>query len=314
MRTLVVGAGAVGGYFGARLAERASPVVFLARGETLSALCERGIRVESEAHPSIRIFPVRAVDRAESEGPFDLVLVCVKSPDTAAAVRDLGNCLAPDAIVVSLQNGIENEEIIERVLGLPPIPRALAFIGAESIAFGAIRHRSGGTIVVGEPGDARSERLKRFVAFLESAGIDVRVPDDIAQAQWQKLAWNAAFNLVSALTGRTVGEALADPGGRRLVATVIDEVEAVARANGVRFEERYGERVLRYTERHLGMTRPSTLQDRERGRSLEHDALTGAVVRFAERSGMDAPVCRTLDTLAALASRRTPSPPPTSRT
>jgi len=276
-------------------------VVFTARGEHLRALRERGLDLQS-IEGDRRVAPIRAVESPRSEGPFALVLVCVKAQHTEAALRDLGRELAADSLVISLQNGVESEPLIERLLGLPPMLRALAYVGAEIVAPGALRHVSGGTIVVGEPDDHRSARLERLERFLSNAAIEVAVPTSIARAKWQKLAWNASFNVISALTGSTIGGTLVDPASRRLVEAVMREVEAVANAQGIEFEREHIPRVLRHAERNLGFVRTSTLQDREKGKSLEHDALTGAVVRFGARFGVPTPVCETLDALASLVS------------
>ena len=307
MKTLVVGAGAVGGYFGGRLARAGEDVTFLARGETLEALRRGGLRIDSAVHDSFRIRPVQALAPGETGGPFGLVLVCVKVPQTAAALVGLAASLAPEPVVLSLQNGVESEETVARLLGLGPIPRAVAHVGAETEAPGRIRHASGGRIVFGEPDGNRSPRLDRVAALFDRAAIRYEIRDDMARVQWQKLAWNASFNLVCAISGRNVGTVLADPQARALVETAMTEIESVAAALGIPFEEDHRARVFRYTERELGEVRPSTLQDRDRGRPLEHDALTGAVLRAAERTGVPTPVCRSLDVLAALLSRVEPA-------
>lgn len=296
-----MGTGAVGGYFGGKLARAGHDVTFAARGANLRALRERGLRVEG-ADDDFHVAPVTAVGAIAETGSFDLVLVCVKVQDTLAAVSGLQSHLARDGLVVSLQNGIENEERIESALGLPPMLRALAFVGVELTAPGVIHVVERGTIVAGEPDGGRSERLSRLEALLYGAGIEVRIPQDIRRAKWQKLAWNAAFNVVAAVSRRNVAEILARPVARRLVEAVMGEVQAVAAAQGIEFERDHIPRVLRVTERDIGPLRPSTLQDRERGKPLEHAALTGAVVRFGERFGVPTPINRTLDALAELIS------------
>ena len=303
MRTLIVGAGAVGGYFGAKLARAGRDVIFTARGAQLRALREQGLELQS-IEGNFTLSPIRAVESPRGEGPFALVLVCVKAQHTETALRDLAPELAADPLVLSLQNGVESEPIIERLLGLPPILRALAYVGAEIVAPGVLRHASGGTIVVGEPDDRRSARLERLERFLKDAAIEVTVPPSIARAKWQKLAWNASFNVISALSGATIGATLADAESRRLVEAAMCEVEAVAQVQGIQFDPDHIPRVLRHAERNLGFVRPSTLQDREKGKPLEHDALTGAVVRFGARFGVPTPVCQTLDALASLISKK----------
>jgi 2-dehydropantoate 2-reductase len=303
LKILIVGAGAVGGYFGAKLARAGHEVVFTARGENLRALIERGLAVESFEGDFV-LTKIRAVESASGEGPFSLVLVCVKAYDTARALEGLGSELEAEAAVVSLQNGVESEPSIERLLDLAPMLRAIAYVGAELVAPGVVRHVSGGTIVVGEPDDRRSERLGRLVRLLRDAAIDVVIPPSIQRAQWQKLAWNASFNLISALSGATIGGTLADPEARRLVEAAMQEVESVAAAQGIAFDPDHVRRILHHAERNLGFVRPSTLQDREKRKPLEHDALSGAVVRFGRRHGVPTPIHQTLDALARLVSTR----------
>jgi 2-dehydropantoate 2-reductase len=286
MRILIVGAGAVGGYFGAKLARAGHEVVFTARGANLEALCASGLTIDG-VEGRFTISPAHAVESPHGQGPF---------------ARGLAAELAPGADVVSLQNGVESEPMIERLLGIPPILRAIAYVGAELVAPGVVRHASGGTIVVGELDDRRSERLERVEGALRDAGIDVVVPPSIQRAKWQKLAWNASFNLISALTGATIGGTLADPESRALVEATMREVEAVANAQGIEFDPDHVRRVMRHAERNLGFVRPSTLQDREKGKPLEHDALSGAVVRLGSKHGVATPVSRTLDALARLVS------------
>jgi 2-dehydropantoate 2-reductase len=301
LKILIVGAGAVGGYFGAKLARAGHEVVFTARGKNLQALIERGLAVESFEGDFVQA-RIRAVESASGQGPFSLVLVCVKAYDTARAIETLGSELELEASVISLQNGVESEPAIERLLDLPPLIRAVAYVGAELVAPGVVRHVSGGTILIGEPDDRRSQRLERVERLLRDAAIDVVVPPSIQRAKWQKLAWNASFNLISALSGATIGGTLADPPARRLVEAAMREVESVAGAQGITFEPDHVRRMLRHAERNLGFVRPSTLQDREKGKPLEHDALSGAVVRFGQTHGVPTPIHQTLDALARLVS------------
>jgi 2-dehydropantoate 2-reductase len=301
LKILIVGAGAVGGYFGAKLARAGHEVGFTARGKNLQALIERGLAVESFEGDFVQA-RIRAVESASGQGPFSLVLVCVKAYDTARAIETLGSELELEASVISLQNGVESEPAIERLLDLPPLIRAVAYVGAELVAPGVVRHVSGGTILIGEPDDRRSQRLERVERLLRDAAIDVVVPPSIQRAKWQKLAWNASFNLISALSGATIGGTLADPPARRLVEAAMREVESVAGAQGITFEPDHVRRMLRHAERNLGFVRPSTLQDREKGKPLEHDALSGAVVRFGQRHGVPTPIHQTLDALARLVS------------
>jgi 2-dehydropantoate 2-reductase len=300
MRTLIVGAGAVGGYYGAKLARAGHDVVFTARGRNLKVIRDRGLRLESVEGPIV-VSPARALETPRGEATFELVLICVKAQHTEAALAELRGAVGASTLVLSLQNGVESEELIERSLGISPMVRGLAYVGVELVGPGTVRHSSGGTVVIGEPHDRPSSRLRRLAELLREASIEVVVPESIVRAKWQKLAWNASFNIICALTGVTIGAALADSKSRRLVETAMREVEAVAEAQGIEFDPDHIPKMLQYAER-IGFVRPSTLQDREKGKSLEHDALTGAVVRYGERFGVPTPVNQTLDGLARLVS------------
>src|SRR5213592_561534 len=283
MRILVHGAGAVGGYFGALLARGGHDVTFVARGENLAALSARGlvVRLGSE---TLHLAPVRAV------------------PDAAAA--PLRRVVAPDTIVLSLQNGIENEDVLARGLGLPPLMVALTRIGVALVAPATIDYSGRGTILFGEPDGSESPRARRVAEALAAASVPYELRRDILVAAWEKLAWNAGFNAVTTLTRRTVAEVLAEPASRDLVVAAMEEVDAVAVARGVPVRRRRTERVLEESRSGLPDFQTSMLQDLLRGRRLEHDALNGAVVRAAARAGAAVPVNRVL---AALLARLDPA-------
>src|SRR5882672_4724895 len=267
MRILIHGAGAVGGYFGALLARGGHEVTLVARGENLAALRARGITVHLPAD-TLHVAPVHAVaDPADAARP-DLVLVCVKSYDTAAAAAALRPAVGPQTIILSLQNGIENEEILARELGLPPLMVALTRIGVELAAPATVHYSGRGTIVFGEPDGRESPRARRTAEAFAAAGVPHQLRPDILVAAWEKLAWNAGFNAVTTLTRSTVAEVLALPGTRALVVDAMEEVDAVAVAAGIPVR-------------------------------LAHDALNGAVVRAAARTGVAVPVNRTLLALLA---------------
>src|SRR5262245_24714607 len=208
MRTLVMGAGAVGAYFGGKLALAGEDVVFVARGEHLGALRTHGLRIESRSG-TLQTAPLRAVDDPVAAGECDLILVGVKSYDTAAAAAALRPVVRADAIVLSLQNGIENEAVLADALGMPPLLGALTHIGAERIGPGVVRHDSGGRIVFGERDGRRSARAERVAALLTRAAIAHHLSGHITVMLWDKLAWNAAFNASTAMTRRSVGALLA---------------------------------------------------------------------------------------------------------
>ena len=298
MRVLVLGAGAVGGYFGARLAEGGHDVTLVARGENLDALRRDGLSVRL-ADRTMHLSPVHAVrEPADAPRPA-LVLVCVKSHDTPAAAAALRPVVSADTIVLSLQNGIENEEIIARELAIPPLMVACTRIGVALVAPATIEYSGRGTIVFGEVDGRESPRARQVAATLAAAGVPYELRSDILVPAWEKLAWNAGFNAVTTLTQATVAQVMAQPASRGLVVATMEEVDAVATALGVPVRRSRTEAVLADSVAGLPDFETSMLQDYRRGRRLEHDALNGAVVRAAARVGISVPVNRVLLALLA---------------
>jgi 2-dehydropantoate 2-reductase len=300
MHVLVYGTGAVGGYFGARLAGGGHDVTFVARGANLAALRSQGLRVEMSAPAeTIHVQPVRAVERPAEAPAADLVLVCVKSYDTVATADALRPVVGPDTVVLSLQNGIENEAILAERLGLPRLMVGLTRIGVELTAPATVRYSGRGEILFGEPDGRESPRARRLADALAAAGVPHQLRRDVLVAAWEKLAWNAGFNAVSTLADATVREVLAQPACRDLVVRAMEEVDAVAVAMGVPVRRRRTQAVLDDSLSGLPDFPTSMLQDRRRGRRLEHDAITGAVVRAGGRVGVGVPVNATLLALLA---------------
>ncbi len=298
MRVLVIGAGGVGGYYAGELGRAGHEVTVVARGAHGEAIRSRGLRVR---HPdgSERVHAVQVVEEPRSTGIADLILVCVKSYDTAEAARLLEPCAGPETIVLSLQNGPENEELIARVAGLPPLLLTVTYIGSELAEPGVIAYSGNARIVFGEADGSRSERTERLARWLTEAGIEHRVSSRILNVVWDKLAWNAAFNAVTALTRRTVAGVIDGGPGEALIRDAMQETFAVAHALGIAVPVRIDETIA-YSRRALPDFHTSMLQDLERGKRLEHDALNGAVVRAGQRAGVPTPINAALFRLLAL--------------
>ena len=302
MRVLVLGAGAVGGYFGARLAGGGHDVTLVARGANLDALRRDGLTVQLPDE-TLRLPDIRAVgDPADAPSP-ELILVCVKSYDSAAAARALRSVVRPDTIVLSLQNGVENEAVLAAGLDLPPLLVGLTRIGVELTAPAMVRYTGRGEILFGEPDGAESPRALRVAGAFAAAGLPHQLRRDVLVVAWEKLAWNAGFNAVTTLTGTTVGEALGQPASCELVRLAMEETDAVASGLGIPVRRGRLEEVLAESAAEMPGFATSMLQDLRRGRRLEHDALNGAVVRAAARTGVPVPVNRAL---LALLSRLDP--------
>lgn len=303
MRFVVFGAGAVGGYYGALLRAAGHDVVFVARGATLAALRARGLRIERPEGPLV-LPAVEATDRLAGVPPAEVVLVCVKSHDTRAAAEALRPVVGSGTVVVSLQNGVENETILAEVLGLPPLLVAFTQIGVAVREPGIVDYSGRGEIYLGEPDGTASERALGFAVACETAGIPCRVRTDILVGLWQKLAWNAGFNAVGTLADATVGAVVDDPALAALVVETMAEVDAVATALGIPVRRDRLPAVLRESREGLWDFATSMLQDRRRGSRLEVDGITGAVLRAAARAGVPAPTNRTLHALLLGLDRR----------
>lgn len=302
LRILVMGSGAIGAYFGARLQQAGEEVVFGARGENLRALNARSLLVESpKGDLSLK---VKATDKPREFAPYELVLLTVKSFDTEGAAALLDGCLAPDGVILTLQNGVENEARLAMIFGRERVMGGNARAGVELVAPGHAVHVSNGFIEFGELDGSRTARAERLAEVFRRAGIFGSIIDDLTTARWYKLLWNATFNTITTLCRRRVGAVVGDPQGLALVRSVLDEIAAVARAEGARIGAAEVETLLTRTQERLKDVRTSTLQDLDRERRLEYDALTGAVLRAADRHGFEIPLTRGLHTLIKLLDER----------
>ncbi len=303
MKILVMGAGAVGAYFGARLQQAGEDVVFGARGRNLKALKEHGLELKSPRGDFHE--PVRATDDPREFAPYDLILFCVKMYDADAAAHSLIGCLVPGAAILTLQNGVESESRLAEVFGRDTVMAGCARVGAELVAPGRIVHMTTGIIEFGELNGRETARALGVAETFRRAGIFGELTNDIFTFRWSKLLWNAAFNTVTTLTHQTVGGVLDDPDTARLIRTLMDEALAVARADGAKLGPDRIEALLEHSRMNLRAIKTSTQQDFDRGGRLEYDALSGCVVRAAQRLGIEVPAMRTVHALIGLLDKGT---------
>ncbi len=299
MKILVMGAGAVGAYFGARLAAADEDVTFCARGKYLEAFRSCGIALRS-IRGDLRLETIRATSDPREFAPYDLILFCVKAYDTSEAARAIEGCLAPSGAILTLQNGVENEERLAAIFSREVVMGGNARVGVEMVAPGELVHLSSGHIDFGELDGSETERARRIAAAFTRAGILGELTPKIRTLRWDKLVWNAAFNSVATLTRRRVGEILDDPESRRLVITLMREIIAVARADGAAIGFERIDSYLAHSDKNLRAIKTSTQQDLERGKRLEYEALSGAVVRAARRLGVSVPAMETTYALMRL--------------
>ncbi len=310
MKIAVVGAGGVGGYFGARLAKGGEDVRFIARGAQLAAIRERGLHVRSILGDiSLAPADAPATNDIVSIGPVEIVLFTVKSFDTERAATSLKPLIGPDTAVISLQNGVDNEEKIAAVIGREHVAGGVAYIFAGIAEPGVIRHTGGpARILFGEMDGARSHRLESFLATCERAGVSAELVGNIHVALWAKYVFICAQAGLTAAARRPIGAIRESGPTWALFRQVLAEAAAVGRAEGVPLPD---DLVERHAAGAAGLDPgmySSLYDDLVAGRRMELDALLGELVRRAARDGVPVPAASTLyAVLLPEATRRTPS-------
>ena len=291
----VVGAGAIGCYFGGLLARAGHAVTLIGRAPQVEVINKNGLQFESLGRR--QCITVAATDRIAAVADATLVLFCVKSSDTDGAAQAMAPHLGPEAVVLSLQNGVDNVERIRAHTKNPVLP-VLVYAAAQMPAPGSVQHTGGGNLVIGSS-------LPRAIAdVLASAGIPVRISDNIDVELWTKLTMNCAYNAISALAQAPYGRMVAMPEVCDVMRDVVGEVVRVAEAKGVRLPDDIVDATLKLAEA-MPVTVSSTAQDMLKGKRTEIDHLNGAVVRLGEALGIATPVNRTLNALIKLREQTT---------
>jgi 2-dehydropantoate 2-reductase len=290
MRIVVVGAGGTGGYFGGLLARAGQDLTFIARGAHLEALRTRGLTVESKLAGTFTV-PVQATDDPREVGPADLILFTVKTYDTEVAARSIRLLIRPETMIMSVQNGIGNEERIAQAVGHDSGIGAVAYVVSAIKAPGVIAQTAGpGKIVFGELGGGTSPRTEQLHDVLQRAGIAVELHPDIWVVLWQKFLFICAFSGVTAVTRLPIGTILADPITHDLFRGTSEEVEAVARAGGINLPADSVEQAMATAASVEPWGRGSLYHDLAGGQRLELESLNGEVVRRGREHGVSTPL------------------------
>jgi 2-dehydropantoate 2-reductase len=287
MRIAVMGTGAVGGYFGARLAAAGQNVAFIARGSHLEAMRKEGLRVKS-GRGDLHIRSLFTHDPSEV-GPVDAVLFCVKSYDTKDAAAQLAPMVGEKTVILSLQNGVDNPDKIAARYGKARTLAGVVYLGALVSDPGMIRHSVGGRIVLGDMDGEASDSARRVEQILSGAQIPCAVSAEIRKVMWTKLVWNAPFCALACLGRATVKEIIESESLRKLAAECMEEVREAARSAGIELAPSVVEETFKFSQG-LGDFKPSMLQDLEAGKPLEYEALNGIVVALLAQNGKRAPV------------------------
>jgi 2-dehydropantoate 2-reductase len=306
MKIAVFGAGGVGAFFGGLLVRGGADVHFIARGHQLEALRRSGILIRSLRLGDIQVAPVRVNSDPAQIGECDLVLVCVKAHQTPLILDALVPLVGKETTLVTLQNGVESDEPLAARFGASRVVPAVVYVGATLEAPGIVSHVAAGTIAIGVREGGDRSRLATVAAALALTGEPVKIVDEIQHERWLKLLWNASFNPVSAITGRTPRELTMVPSTRQLLVDLMGEVRAVAAAQGIVIDGAAADEQLAWTERAPSI-RTSMMVDRERRRGMEIDALVGVVIRNGRELGVPTPFSRAmLALLEAIAGDETP--------
>ena len=293
MRIAVVGAGGIGGYFGGRLAAAGNDVHLLARGAHLAAMVRDGLVVRSVAG-DFRV-RVRATDDVSEIGPVDHVLFCVKSYDTEEAAAGLGPLIADRTAVVSLQNGVDNEEKLARVVGAEHVMGGVAYIFSTIAEPGVIVHSGGpGRILFGELDGSKSERAEALAATCRDASVEAEATTDIVRLLWDKLAFICAQAGMTAATRLSIGEIRDVPDSMVVFRRIVEEVRAVASATGVELSADVLQRHERFAHALEADSTSSLHHDLTHGRRMELEALHGEVVRRGRAHDVPTPACETV--------------------
>ncbi|HZS81758.1 MAG TPA: 2-dehydropantoate 2-reductase [Stellaceae bacterium] len=318
-RICVFGAGAIGGLLGAKLAAAGVPVTLIARGAHLEAIRAEGLRL-ALAEGEVVVKPAATDDPARL-GPQDIVIFAVKTPALRAAAVAAQPLIAPGTVIVAAANGVpwwyfhghaaphEGHRLASvdpdgRLWEKLPPARSLGcvvYAAGQLVAPGTVRHLSGRTFVLGDPGGALGDAAAQLAALLREAGFEARVSPDIRQEVWNKLWGNLAFNPLSLLTGAPLDRLARDADSRGGARHMMVEARAVGERLGIRFSRNVDDRIK--DAEAVGAHKTSMLQDFERGRPVELDALLGAVLEMGRLVEVETPICELVYGLARQRAR-----------
>jgi 2-dehydropantoate 2-reductase len=320
MRFAVVGAGAIGGLLGARLALAGEDVTFIARGANLEAIGRNGFKL-IEADRTERVATNVRAKAIDDQGPFDVVLLAVKAQQVPGLAKDVARLLGPESVLVTLQNGVpwwffhklkgpyedrpvhiaDPDGVIASSIAPGHIVGAVVYPAAELVAPGVVKVIEGDRFTLGEPDGSKSDRARAVSEALTRAGFKAPVSSDIRAEIWLKLWGNVVFNPISALTHATLVDICQFPATRTLAAAMMAEAQAVAEKLGVRVRISIDKRIAGAEA--VGAHKTSMLQDVEAGRPLELEVLVGSVIELARLTETPTPTIEAIYACASLLAK-----------
>jgi 2-dehydropantoate 2-reductase len=302
MRIGVMGAGAVGAYFGAKLAAAGHDLAFITRGEHLGTMTQQGLRIIS---PNGNLHIKSAIFSADptNAGIVDMILFCVKSYDTETAAQALGPMIGDHTTILSLQNGVDNPEKIARQWGERRTLAGVVYIAGQISTPGVMFHSAGGKIIFGQLDGGANKTTKSVAQTLVGADIASELSRDIQKVQWTKLLWNAPFCAISCLIRANMKQIAESEMLIKLALDCMTEVQAAALLCGIELADKLLDQAVAFSKG-LGEFKPSMLQDLEARKPLEFEALNGIVVKLLHRAGKRAPINQTFYAMLCYLDKR----------
>lgn len=290
MKIFIVGVGAVGGYFGGKLARAGFDVTFISRGQTLDSLKKNGLQIKSYTGDFIIKNP-KVTDDFKELAKADIILLCVKSYSTKELAKAIKKVIPDKAIIVSLQNGIENEDVLSEILGKEKVIGSVVFITSSMPEPGLIKHTSYGKIMLGELNGEETERIKKIEKIFLDAGVPASITPSIKKELWKKLMLNIPYNGFTALARGPLKHYFEIPETQECFLRALKEVQAVARMEGYLLTDEDVENALKFTKADGFVNfKSSTLLDIEAGKPVEIEAMQGIIIKTAKKYNLDVPV------------------------
>lgn len=304
---MVVGAGAVGGFFGARLAQVHPHVSFLLRPRTAETIRKNGLTIQSTSLGTFTVYPPVTSDPKEFSSP-DLIILAVKAYDLDEACRHIAPVVGDKTTILTLQNGVTSEDELIQRFGRERVLGGVAFIYSKIIEPGIIEHYKRGSIMVGEIMGNETPRLRHLADFFQKANVPFQVSEDIRKAKWEKMCWNCVFNPLTVLIDDKVSQALDRSEMKSVISNIVSEVSAVAMAQRVPLDDDIAEKVIQWSEE-IRDIHTSMYDDWKAGRPTEIDYLNGYIAQKGREFGIPTPLNEALTSMVKVITERRPSNP-----
>jgi 2-dehydropantoate 2-reductase len=299
LKIAIMGSGGIGGYYGARLQNGGADVTFVARGAQLKAMQENGIALEGDR--PIHLPKVKATDDPATIGKVDMVIFSVKLRDTETAARQILPIIGPDTGIISLQNGVQKDDMLAPIVGREHLLGGAAYIGVSVVRPGVIR--KAGTmerLAFGEFSNKVTPRAQAFLDACKAGNIVADIPPDISLELWQKFVVIVTMSSITSAMRSTIGPIRSNPQTKQFALDLMKEVVAVGRAQGVALDPDFAEKRIAHVDGMAPEMRASMALDLELGRPLELPWLAGAVVDLGAQKGVPTPCCRAVRDILAL--------------